>query len=394
MLLWIGFAVLTALVVGALALPYREGWRDALPAADADAAVYRDQLAEIAADRERGLIGEEEAVNARTEVARRLLKSAADTKASGHAHRITARSTSLIRAVLVSVPALSIAVYLTVGSPLLPGQPLASRGVAQVENASVEELLGKVEARLREHPEDGRGWEVIAPVYLRMGRGADAAHAYSQSIRLNGESVKRLIGFAEATLLAGNGVVSEEAKRAAERILVLEPERIEPRVWLALGKEQDGDLRGAAADYRALLAAAAGEAPWRKAVEERLATVEARLDGRSPPARTDEPQAPAAEGAGATRDADPAAAAAEAVSKMSPDEQKAFIEAMVARLAERLKADGKDLEGWEQLVRSYLAMGRTQDATAALGEARRSFSGDKSAEEKLDALARNLGLGS
>jgi len=58
-------------------------------------------------------------------------------------------------------------------------------------------LVARVEARLREHPEEGEGWEVIAPVYMGWGRYADAAEAYRQSIRLLGESAKRLANYGQ-----------------------------------------------------------------------------------------------------------------------------------------------------------------------------------------------------
>src|SRR5207247_718880 len=100
------------------------------------------------------------------------------------------------------------------------------------------ELVAKVEARLREHPEDSEGWDVIAPVYLRLGRFHDAAGAFDRASRLKGESVKRLAGFAEASVLGADGVVTEEARLACEKILALEPGRADVRFWLALAKEQ------------------------------------------------------------------------------------------------------------------------------------------------------------
>ena len=44
--------------------------------------------------------------------------------------------------------------------------------------------FARVEKHLAAQPEDGRGWEVIAPVYLRLTRGADAAHAYERVISM------------------------------------------------------------------------------------------------------------------------------------------------------------------------------------------------------------------
>ena len=160
--------------------------------------------------------------------------------------------------------------------------PSPARAAAPLEQAQVGDLVAKVEARLREHPEDGQGWDVVAPVYMKLGRFRDAATAFASAARIEGETARRLAGFAEATVLAADGVVGEEARLAYEKILKLEPGRPEPRFWLALAKEQDGKLADALADYRALLAKAPGEAPWRSAVEDRIAEVSRRLDGAPP----------------------------------------------------------------------------------------------------------------
>ena len=138
-------------------------------------------------------------------------------------------------------------------------------------------MIAQVEARLRQAPDDGAGWAVIAPVYLKLGRYPDAAAAYANAARLQGESVKLLAGLAEASILAKDGVVTEEARAAYEKILKLEPGRAEPRFWLAMGKEQDGRLPEALADYRALLNEAVPDADYRDALETRVKEVSARI---------------------------------------------------------------------------------------------------------------------
>lgn len=52
------------------------------------------------------------------------------------------------------------------------------------------------------------------------------------------------------------------------------------------------------------------------------------------------------------------------------------IEAMVARLAERLKANPDDMQGWVMLARSYKAMGRFPEAAEAYGKAEKLVSQD------------------
>lgn len=391
MLLWVIFAAITAAVVLAVTRPLARDPAPLRDAAEADLAVYRDQLAEIDADRDRGLVDADEAQAARAEVARRLLHRAGDEKsaagAAGAAGSGSARRFSLVASAFIAVA--SILLYLMLGSPGLPDLPHAARVAKGPAGSSLPELVAQVEARLRAKPDDGQGWDVVAPVYMIQKRYADAAEAYGRAISLLGETPKRLGGLAEASVLAGNGIVSDRARKAYERLLVLEPTRVEARFWLAMAMEQDGKLAEATAAYRDMLAQAPEGATWKSAVEERLKEIAERSGAPSAPA----PAAPA-KVAAPPADAPSSKPDASAVAAMDPAEREAFIGRMVSGLAERLKANGKDLEGWQRLVRAYKVLGKTDAAAAALADARRNFDGDAKAQAELDAFARSLGLGS
>ena len=394
MLLWIGFGVLTAAVVALLMAPLQREQTTPGDAAAADLAVYRDQLAEIEAEQERGVVAADELEGARTEIARRLIRRADESSSgSGPASGVQEswRAQSVFYAIAGLIPVLSVAVYLFVGTPHLPARPFTAQQGAPVDQASVADLIGRVEARLQEHPEDGKGWDVVAPVYLRLGRYGDAAHAYAQANRILGETAQRLAGFAEATLLANNEVVTEDARRAAERILVLEPGHTEARLWLALAKEQDGDLAGAIAAYQDLANNAPLDALWRQPVAERIEQLTKRL-AAGPETKKDA----AKEGVGT---APPSAAGPDTddvarVAAMSPDERARFITQMVDGLAARLKSDGNDLPGWLKLLRAYKVLGRDSDAATALKDARAHFEGDQKSLAEIDQMAKSLGLGS
>jgi cytochrome c-type biogenesis protein CcmH len=377
MLFWFLCAVMTAAVVYAVTRPLmaaRTGTRN--PGA-ADLAVYRDQLKEIEADRARGVLGSAEAEAARVEISRRLLACADAQQRPAALAAAPGAAKIVLAAVTAGVPLAALALYLAFGSPGLPDQPSAPQERLALEKASVAQLVAQVEARLRERPEDGKGWDVIAPVYLAQERYQEAAQAFAKAIRLLGESTKRLAGFAEATVLANNGVVSEEARQAYEKILRLEPGRLEPRFWLALAKEQDGDLARAARDYESLLAEAPADAAWRGAVEERLRLVRGRLAAGNVPSA-----------------AGPTAEDVAAADKLPAEDRARMIRQMVEGLAARLRADGKDLAGWQRLLRVYAVLGEKDEALRALAEARKAFAGDSAALSQLDALAASLGLGS
>lgn len=383
MLLWVIFAVLTALVLYVLLRPLAGGCasdesRDAF-----NATVYRDQLGEVESDRERGLISEGDAEAARIEIARRLLATDAEEQSSKlpPTHFPTR---ALTVGLAIALPLAALSLYLVYGSPRLPDQPLTARLEDPASDKNLEVLVARAEARLREHPEEGEGWEVIAPVYMGWRRYSDAAEAYRQSIRLLGESPKRLSGYGQALVLANDGVVSEDARQALERAIALDPNLIEPHLVLIIAKEQDGQFAAAADAWRALLATTPPDAPWRKLVEQRLAEDEAKLAGNPVPV---EP-----EGAPGTRRSGPSPDDVAAAQKMNPADRQAMIETMVQRLAGRLAQNGDDLAGWLKLVRAYTILDRKDDAVKALERAKTQFTGNAGALQQLNALAAELGL--
>jgi cytochrome c-type biogenesis protein CcmH len=283
------------------------------------------------------------------------------------------------------VPLLALGLYLLYGSPRLPDQPLAARLEDPSNSQNLAALVARVEARLREHPDEGEGWDVIAPVYLGAQRYQDAADAYNEAIRLLGPSAKRLSGQGQALVLANNGVVTEDAKSALTQAIALDPTLIEPRILIAIAKEQDGDFASAIADWRALIDKAPADAPWRQMVEQRIASDEAHLAGKPLPGTPAPAEAPPVAGGPSTSDV-------AAAQNMSPADRQAMIETMVQRLAARLDQDGSDLGGWLKLVKAYSVLDRKDDALKALARAKSQFTGNAQALQQLDQLAAELGL--
>jgi cytochrome c-type biogenesis protein CcmH len=227
-----------------------------------------------------------------------------------------------------------------------------------------------VEAHLARNPGDGAGWEVVAPVYMRLGRFDDAVVARKKALVLNGETATREADLGEAETAAANGVVTAEAKAAFERAVADDAHEVKARYFLGLAAEQDGRNEEAAAAWRALLAEAPAGAPWIEFVREALA----RLAG-TPVAETG-----------------PSANDVVAASSMSDEQRRDMVQGMVARLADRLHNNGADVEGWLRLVRAYVVLGDRDKARDAAADAKRAL-GDSSEDiKRIDDLIKGLGL--
>ncbi len=390
MLLWLLFALMTAGVIAVLLRPLMQGAAAGVRDAQADIAVYKDQLSEIDADAARGLVTPADAELARREVARRLLARAqSDTTRASRIMPVR----PLLGTIATVLPLLAISTYVWLGTPHLPDQPRSALPTAPLDRTPVGELVAKVEARLVERPDDGKGWDVIAPIYFRQERFAEAAHAYGRASALLGETPARLAGFAEATVLANNGIVTDVARAAYEKLAKADPDRVEPKFWLALALEQDGKRTEAAAAYKAILAAAPPGANWRPLIEERIAAVE-KTSAATVPA------IPTSKGGAATSlitqspPRGPSAADMKAAEKMSDADRAEMIRGMVASLAQRLADNPSDMQGWQRLMQSYIVLGDRANAEIALGDARRRLAGNQAALTELSAIAKSLGLGS
>jgi len=391
MVLWLIFALMTAAAILAVVWPLVRARGAA--ASGNDLAVYQDQLAEVERDRAAGRIAPAEAEAARIEVSRRLLGAAEKVAADARQLPRTApwRRRAAVLAALTLLPFGVFALYLTLGSPHLPDEPLQARRDIPPGHSSLAALLTQVEAHLARNPEDGRGWEVLAPVYMRLGRFDAAATARRHALRLLGSTATRESDLGEALVAEANGVVTQDAKASFDRALALDPMDVRARYFTGVAAEQDGRPDEAARIWRALVASAPPGAAWVDFVRNMLARLEggAAIASASRPASR--PAASASESAPRSAPG-PSEQDMAAAAELTPQQRNDMVRSMVDRLAERLKRDGSDLDGWLRLVRAYTVLGDPDKAREAASDARRALAPEPDKLKRLDELVKGLGL--
>lgn len=396
MLFWIISALLTVIVAVILLSPLMRASARATRYDEGEAAVYRDQLRELERDKAAGLISAEDADYARAEIGRRLLAIAGRDKASGEgdepvsdpvdAPTAQRRRYTLSQAfILLCLPVIGLAGYLEIGSPGTPDSPLAAR----IENPGddVDLLVTKVERHLATNPEDGNGWNVLAPVYFRLGRFDDAELAFRNAIRILGPDAERMNGLGETVVMRSDGIVTDDAQMAFQAALKLEPNNPRADFYLALALEQSGRRAEALVAFQNIAKASPPTAPWMPLVNQHIAA----NSGGAPSANA--PAATAA--AGDTAPAAPGNPTAEDIANaqtMSEGDRSEMIRGMVANLDARLKEDPNNFEGWMRLVRSYAMLKDMDRAEAALKDGLKAFPPAGSEGQQLMAMARELGL--
>jgi cytochrome c-type biogenesis protein CcmH len=369
MTLWLIFGLLTAAAIFAVLWPLG---RPARVRTDSDLSVYRAQLEEIEADSAAGRIAENEAAAARLEISRRLLAAAdAAKRVAAPADSAQSANRQWRGAALVAVlfiPLCAGSLYLALGSPQESGQPIASRRAPETGQHAILDLVGRVESHLAQNPDDARGWQVIAPVYMQLGRYADAVKAQQSVIRILGANAEREANLGEALAAAADGVVTADAKAAFERAQALDDKDYKSRFYLGIAVEQGGKPADAAKIWRDMLAKASSGSPWVEILREAIA----RVEGTAPPGPTEKQLSSANE--------------------LSPEQRNAMVDGMVSRLAERLKSDGSDVEGWLRLLRSYMVLGEREKARAAAADARRALTSEPDKLMRINELIKSLGL--
>lgn len=269
MLFWTLLALMTAAAVFAVLWPLSRAPR--LAGEAAGLSVYRDQLAEIGRDEKRGVLPASEAEAAKLEVSRRLLAAASgqgtDMKSSAGRRRLASVFA------LAGIPLLALSLYLSLGAPEFPDAPLAARLSLPVEQQDIGILIGRLEERVEKEPENGKGWELLAPIYLRAGRTSDAIAAQENAIRLLGSTAEREVAYGEMLRIAHGGI-SAEAKAAFERAIALDEKSAAALFYLGLAAEQDGAHDIARKYWTRIVEISGARDQWRIPAQRRLMLLE------------------------------------------------------------------------------------------------------------------------
>lgn len=378
MLFWIVAGILTFAACLAVLLPMLRRQETQPADTDFDLEVYQDQLAELERDVARGAIARAEADQARAEIGRRILRLDGD-RAAGQGPAASRTGRLVTTLAILAVPAMSWGIYAAIGSPNLPAQPLHARLTADPAQSTMDELVARAETHLAANPDDGRGWEVLAPIYYRAGRYEEAATAYGNTIRLLGSNSGREVGLGEALAAAADGIVTADARAALERALEQDPHNPKARFLLAAALAQEDRMQEAADAWRAMLDELAPDSPWRTAVEQALAQVAEA--GESPGPSAPGPTAPG-----------PTAEEMDAAGLIPDKDREAMIDSMVAGLDQRLRDNPQDPEGWHRLVQSYIVLGRLEAANDALARGLDALGRDSEEAAALAAFAAQHGV--
>lgn len=346
---------------------------------EAEQSHQRALLEELDEDRAAGRISQADAEAARVEIAREALRIEKVSAAQANRQSRSARWAMVGAAAGVAV--LSLGLYAVMGQPQLPGEPLTSRPIQIAKDMSLNDAIARVEARLVQSPNDLRGWKVIAPIYVKVGRYTDAVRAYKNVLRLETPvSPNTKVDLAEAMIMARGGVAAGEPLQLLQQAVAEDPSNSRGRFYIAGEATRAGDFTQAVKLWTGLIDSASGKEGWLPVARQGLQFAEARLNGTAPAAPVGQASAPV----------QPAAGGNGQLSGM-PASQQELIKNMVAGLADRLANQGGSVDEWLRLVRSRLVLGDKAQAQKDYEAAKAAYP-DPAKRVELDRLAQQNGL--
>lgn len=266
------------------------------------------------------------------------------------------------------------------------------RGPASAASPSAaSDPLTTLEARVKDQPDDSEAWSALAGAYYDAGRFDEAVTAYDAAVKLAPQRAVLWSGRGEARVMASpRDPMPAAAAADFEQALARDPRDPRARYFLAVKLDLAGDHQGAIDRWLGLLAdtppGAVWEADLRRTIEQ--AGKINRIDVAKRLAAVRQP-APALPAPGIAAVAGLSAADISRASAMRPAEQRQMAEGMTARLADKLKRDPANVDGWIMLIRSRVNLGQMDQARAAL-EAAVAANPGKTAQLREQAAALGL----
>jgi cytochrome c-type biogenesis protein CcmH len=385
---WIAVALLSAITLLLLSLPLVRKPEETADRSDFDLTVFKDQLKELEKERERGLISDEDAETAKLEIQRRML--AADDKRQKQSK--TGNDSPVLTVVLSSVVGIvvlggALGLYFKLGSVGFSDVPYASRNIEgerralanlQGQGQDISAGIAQIKNHLNENPGDVEAWIMLGRSLRLSGRGDEAVEAVAQAVDLTNRHPAVLVDYAETRIFAAQGGVDAESFTVLDEALQKDPSLLKARFYFGYAKAEAEDYQGALQEWTDLKIMSPSDAPWMGQLEDQMAKA-AEKSGIDPATITPTADAQAmskefalqweeekaASSAPSRPMAGPTREDMEAAADMTSDEQMVMIRSMVQRLADRLKENPDDLEGWKRLVQVYTVLGEKKKADEA-----------------------------
>ncbi len=188
---------------------------------------FKRQLAELQDRHATGALSKDQFDQQTAALERRLLDLLLHETDVPAGQTIRKASGRLLTGIALAVLLIAGVGYWYKGMPTQEAQ-MASEGEAagQPNSAQIIAMVDKLAERLKQNPNDGEGWAMLARSYSVMERNAEALDAYSHAIALRKDDPSVLVDYADALAVKNNHSLAGEPMKLIAQALKIDPANI------------------------------------------------------------------------------------------------------------------------------------------------------------------------
>lgn len=271
-MIWMIFAAMTVATVALLLAPLLRARPKAASRAEYDLTVYKDQLAELEREVERGSLNAAQAEAARTEIQRRILSVGDQATEKARPRRLTA----IIVMVVLVVPLVGFGVYIMLGQPWLPDQPYSARAgkINEMKDqaAAIQAMVDQLSARLEANPADGKGWAMLGRSLRVLGDSGKAETAYKKAAALLPGDTQIRLEYASLLLaeIPAGSMLPPDFVGLMREVLAIDANNVDALYFAGISEAQTGNTAKARDLWTRLLAQLPEGSPERGEIQKQI----------------------------------------------------------------------------------------------------------------------------
>ena len=255
--------------------------------------VYRDQLSELQADLNNGIISPEQYQQDRDEIEGRLLEdvSATEKPRTPKSREATAGRGSAY-AIALAIPVLAIALYLRVGnsaaiSGVVSSPPVqapfanSSQGNGEFTPQRIEANIAALAKRLEQNPGDAQGWIMLGRSYTALEKYREASDAYAKATALKADDADLWADYAFAMAMVNGQRIQGPPLELVKKALKLDPENPKALELAGSAAFEAKNYKEALDYWQRLLQKTPPESELAKALSQRISEAKS-LSGTTP----------------------------------------------------------------------------------------------------------------
>lgn len=235
---------------------------------DANLEIFRDQIAEMDADMQNGLLTQELYEQGKRELQARMLEEIKtdNTVLERNPHRI------LALALAVAIAFAAVGMYMKMGNYGALSPQAGGAGPAHIDAA-----LKALEQKVAQNPQDTASMEMLARAYVDQERYADAAKIYNKLTQIVTGNAQLWADFADALAMASGQNLAGHPTILVNKALELDPNNIKALAMAGSAAMGRGDFSAAIQYWEKLIGMLPPNSEDAKTINDGLANARAAL---------------------------------------------------------------------------------------------------------------------